>query len=283
MKYNLIILVLFVLFSCTREENEIISSDKILKLISNNTLLDQSQLNDFTNFDTEIEYENDNINLLRTSRNNFEYTFYIANNLVSECIVTTNNNSSIRYIFFYEFYNAINSHKINRIQVFEGETPYKSYTINFDGFREIITDDSDLSNEYAVIFDEFNRIKAFSGRNSTRVQFTYNQENLTSLKINNQYEINFEYDNKNNPFSLGRFKNLTDIFNYINIISENDAFFKEAYNTFSNKNNLTKIIINNYPDLEFKNYSFSYEYNNNNYPIKKVNNETGLTILYNYE
>lgn len=277
MKFLFILVLSFVLISCNSSDNEIDNnSDKIVELISNNPISIIS--NDFTNFNTEFTYNNNNISFLKAS--GLGYFFNIQNDLISECVLNYNNTT---YRFFYEFYSGTNSQKLNSIKVYHENQLEKEYSINFDGFREIIINGNNINEEYGIIFDEFNRIRAFSGLNSRKLLYTYENNNLVSIEIDYQYKIDIQFDNKKNPFNLERFKNLNDIINYINIINGDDLLLLNNYNIFSNSNNIISININDYPENDFQNFIYEYEYNYLNYPTKKKDSNFGLEVQYVYE
>jgi len=281
MKNLFFIIILLVLNSCEQKDIEDSnSSDKIVELISNNSI--SISPNDFTNFNTEILYNNDNISILKTSISDLEYNFIVQNDLISECSLVINS-QIITYKFSYEFYLGTNSQKLNNIKVFNTNQLEKEYSVNFDGFREIIENTNDSNEFYAVIFDEFNRIRSIDTRNSRAIKYTYVNNNLSSIDINYEYRIDFGYDIKKNPFNLERFKNLSDVLIYINMLKGDESLLKNNYNIFSNDNNITSININDYPHNDFQNIAYEFQYNELEYPVKKIDSKNALIVKYIYE
>ena len=286
MNYLHVLLLSILLISCSSQDDQIeINSDKIVEVISNTP--NSITSNEFSNFNSNITYLNNDIRSIKTA--DLEYIFEIQNDLISECRLTSSN-QTLNYKFSYGQSVGENSQTFSSIKVFNGDVLEQEYLIQNDGWREVISSaESDV--KYAIIFDENYQIGAINGpdlgsakgENINVVRYIYENGNLATIDVQYKYKIDFEYDDKKNPFSSERFKNLNDVMNYINIIRGENLLMPNNYNIFSNANNITSININDYPGSDFQNFAYVYEYNDLDYPTKKTDSNLGLEVTYVYE
>lgn len=286
MNYLRTLLLSILLISCNSQDDQIeTNSDKIFEVISNTPSSISS--NEFSNFNSNFTYLNNEVKSIKTD--DLEYIFEIQNELISECRLTSSN-QTLNYKFSYGQSNGENSQTFSSIKVFNGDVLEQEYLIQNDGSREVISNTEGVV-QYAILFDENYKIEAINGPNlgSAKgediniIRYIYENGNLATIDAQYKYTIDFEYDDKKNPFGSERFKNLNDVINYMNIIRGENLLLPNNYNIFSNANNIVNININDYPGSDFQNFTYAYEYNDLDYPTKKTDSNLGLEVTYVYE
>ena len=267
------------------ENPEVDSNRYIVEISSNVTSSTENGTFDFTDFDNHFMVdENGKIEVWEIDFidgiTNVEFEIEsnkIVKTTITDTYNTTQNSTPNETLVYYD-----EEGRIVRIESFSDGEKYQDYDLVYNGssinFIDLINE-----RDRSVTLDSENRITTFSEPSiDFTILFEYANGNLVRKTLNESSILTYEYDTKKNPFKTDSFLNFSKIIFYLNIISGWEFLFYDEHNIFNNTNNLTKfnVLNNDFGGLE--NQSYAFEYDLEDYPIKKTNVDKSISVDYIY-
>ena len=260
-KYNLLIMVVMLLFSCGKDEGNLEkdnNDDNGKKCYVGEVVSDAGS-------STTFDYNSD-MNITKLEDKEGEdlmkmiYT-YNSDGLMNSMVVYTDYGDGLEEdgttMFTYNDDNKITSGKITIIEDGEAIITNISY---------VLDKDNNLKNVTATMI-----IPDVAYEIEVKTEFVFEEGNLIDFKEYGPLgkltgHVKYKYDNKNNPFY-----NLGNKYSVINA----------GHEMWGSKNNVISeevLVSNTFNSTET--YNYEYEYNDNNYPEKAVSDWETLTLNY---
>ncbi|UII77657.1 hypothetical protein LV716_07780 [Flagellimonas sp. HMM57] len=172
--------------------------------------------------------------------------------------------------------------KIVKIESFSDEVKNQEYDIVYNDPEIDFIDQIDNRHRKITMGSNNNIIAFYQESIDFKIDFEYSNGNLSKKTLNQTNILSYAYDDKNNPFKSECYLNLSLLINYLNVIGGWEFLFYDENYVFNNANNIIGFTVENNDFGGLENQRFSYEYNSEDYPIKRVNIDSSITLDYIY-
>ena len=212
--------------------------------------------------------------------------FQIENAKISEynnyrIINTDNGDLEFRdYVFSYDSDDRVYQIEFQFMDL-DGMIFENEIYLEYSGDTIEMTDQNNTLN-FQIVKDSNGRILSITNE-QFNWNFEYENSNLIRIERDDNKRISFSFDEMRNPLNDEVFLNIWELETYVLLIDLDDLNdLMELYNIYQNSNNVIGVN-RNYQSGDGQSREYLFEYNENNYPSKKIMENSNYELLYVYE